>query len=208
MKTVNIKPTPTTFLLPADCLVAAYAATSKEETRYYLNGVYCEKTDTGKLHLTATDGHVLLHCSDLPNVAFIGPESFILKCDVSDKAFKAKVERKLWVHGDMETGLLQMVSERKDPLDTNWRRVGVLEFEKIDGTFPDYRRVMPKITDRRTGFAMNPAKIKQLADGIGKLDASPRDFAMRFDADSEGNPVRVTWPCAVGWTGIIMPMRT
>ena len=111
MKTITPTLTPTTFFLPADDLRAAFQCISA--TSYYLNGVFVEADN-----LVATDGHQMLTI-ELPDGSHVGTEcftrgtdaprtpgaGFILSCDATDKAFKAKASGgDLWVYGDIETG--------------------------------------------------------------------------------------------------------
>ena len=94
MKTITPALTPTTFFLRADDLRAAFQCIST--TSYYLNGVFVESDK-----LVALDGHQMLTI-ELPDGCHVGTEcftqgidapegaGFILSCDATDKAFKAK----------------------------------------------------------------------------------------------------------------------
>ncbi len=97
-------------------------AISTEETRFYLNGIYLEPTAA-----TATDGHRLGTIStDLPTF-----EPVI-------------VPRKLV--GLVPKGAVKVsVSEQKIRLETD---ALTLTSKLIDGTYPDYRRIMPTQNDK------------------------------------------------------------
>ena len=161
-KIVYVEETATTFFLPARDVLAVWNATSGEKTRYYLNGVYVEEHDKDGIQIIATDGHVLLR-KPVASGAFIGADvskqatqfdrGFILALDTADKAMKAKTQGDAWLYGDTATGIVQVL-DVKAKADEGYRRVGVLEFERIDGTFPDWRRVLPAVEPGEAGAPM------------------------------------------------------
>ena len=116
-------------------------AISTEETRYYLNGVYLHIADgaNGKvLRAVATDGHRLaLADCDAPSAA-----TSLDGVIVPRKAI-GEVRRLIdSTDGDVSVS----VSETKIVF-----RAGrtVLTSKLIDGSFPDYQRVIPKANDKR-----------------------------------------------------------
>jgi DNA polymerase-3 subunit beta len=135
---------PTTFILPADAARALIDHTrfaiSTEETRYYLNGIYlhaAERDGTPVLRAVTTDGHRLARfdvplpkgSADMPGV--IVPRKMVAEwrklIDESD--------------ADIEVGLsdakIRIVFEDI-----------TLTSKLIDGTFPDYERVIPQGNER------------------------------------------------------------
>ncbi len=109
-------------------------AMSTEETRYYLNGIFLE-TRNGMLKAVATDGHRLA----LSAIAYEGPD--IPDIIVPRKAV-AEVHKLLGeVKGDIRIGL----SGSKIRFDLG---NVVLVSKLIDGTFPDYNRVIPTGNDK------------------------------------------------------------
>ena len=117
-------------------------AISTEETRYYLNGVYLHTADTdngGKaLRTVATDGHRLALAEiDAPK----GAES--VEGVIVPR--KAVAEARRLIEGLDETVTLE-VSDAKIVF-----RAGraVLTSKLIDGSFPDYARVIPKANDKK-----------------------------------------------------------
>lgn len=97
-------------------------AMSSEETRFYLQGIYLEPTAA-----TATDGHRLgTNATDLPEFTPV------------------IVPRKLV--GLVPKGIVKVsVSQQKIRLETD---ALTLTSKLIDGTFPDYERVIPKNNDK------------------------------------------------------------
>ncbi len=112
-------------------------AISTEETRYYLNGIYLHAV-TGKLRCVATDGHRLALCEmTAPDGADGLPGVIIPR--------KTIAEVRRLIDGLSETIEIS-VSEAKIRF-----KVGsaVLTSKLIDGTFPDYDRVIPKGGDKK-----------------------------------------------------------
>ena len=219
MKTLTPTPTPTTFFLPADDLRAAFQCAGTEETRYYLCGVLVEADK-----LVATDGHQLLRI-DLPGGSHVGAEcftqgmgaprmpgatgtpegaGFILACDATDKAFKVKPSGgELWVYGDTATGILQFVINHGK--DGEMARVGVLEFTAIDGTFPDWRRVVARGEGGTSIMSYAPAVLAKLVKAADALEKG-RPVQMTSGA-TRGDPIRVEFKGLDRLHGTIMPVR-
>lgn len=107
---------------------------STEETRYYINGVYLHAKEDGLLRAVATDGRRLaLRRSD---VAFPATLNGILPrraAQTLHRALRADGNATITLAG---TGLKQVVT----PDSSDWR----ICYKMIDGTFPDYERVIPK----------------------------------------------------------------
>jgi len=219
MKTITPTPTPTTFFLPADDLRAAFQCISTEGIRYYLGGVLIEADK-----LVALDGHQMLTI-DLPDGCHVGTEcftqgmdaprmpgatgtpqgaGFILSCDATDKAFKAKASGgDLWVYGDIETGILQFVINHGKGCEM--ARVGVLEFTVIDGTFPEWRRMVAKGDGGAASLCYDPAvlgKLIKAADVINK----GRPIRLTGGAGA-GDPIRVDFVASARLRGTLMSVR-
>ena len=132
---------PVNFALTAvdlrDLIDATRFAISTEETRYYLNGIYLHKADDGHLCAVATDGHRLaLTRQALPSGASQMPSVILPRKAVGEL-------RKLLddYDGDVSVGL----SETRAEFGFGAVR---LTSKLIDGTFPDYTRVIPAGNDR------------------------------------------------------------
>ena len=113
-------------------------AISTEETRYYLNGIYCHVTD-GVLRAVATDGHRLARAEvDAPDGTEGMPGIIVPRKTVSE------VQKLLSGAQPGEDG--EQASVRVELSDAKIRfSLGgtVLTSKLIDGTFPDYQRVIP-----------------------------------------------------------------
>jgi len=210
MKTITPTPTPTTFFLPADDLRAAFQCIGTEQTRYYLCGVLIEADN-----LVALDGHQMMTI-ELPDGCHVGTEcftqgmdapegaGFILSCDATDKAFKAKASGgDLWVYGDIETGILQFVINHGK--GGEMYRVGVLEFTRIDGTYPEWRRVVAKGDGGAASLCYDPAVLGKL---IKAADVIDKGRGIRLTGgEGEGDPIRVDFVASARLRGTLMPMR-
>ncbi|MFV0244261.1 MAG: DNA polymerase III subunit beta [Qingshengfaniella sp.] len=129
-------------------------AISTEETRYYLNGVYMHVADTEDgpmLRCVATDGHRLARIdAPLPTGAETMPGVIVPRKTVGEL-------RKLLEDDDAEIAV--SVSETK----VRFATPGIaLTSKVIDGTFPDYTRVIP-------------------ANNTRKLEVDASDFARAVD---------------------------
>src|SRR5258708_28809385 len=133
-------------------------AISTEETRYYLNGIYlhaAESEGTRVLRAVATDGHRLARVEEpLPEGAASMPGVIIPRKTVNEL-------RKLLdeVTGNVEVALSDTrIQFRADAI--------LLTSKLIDGTFPEYERVIPRGNDK----VLRDAK-KDFADAAGRVAA-------------------------------------
>lgn len=127
-------PQPLPARLLAGGMAEAEVAVSKEETRYYLNGVYLHNIGPD-LVLVATDGHRLVRhilpgacCQGLPQPGIIIPRAAITQIVALAEAA-----------GDGDIAL--SFSPRMVAAEIHGRRFAS---KLIDGTFPDYQRVIPQ----------------------------------------------------------------
>ncbi|MBI1366088.1 MAG: DNA polymerase III subunit beta [Alphaproteobacteria bacterium] len=128
------------FAVPADDLRRLFAKTrfamSQEETRYYLNGVYLHAFTEGGaklLRAAATDGHRLARLdAPLPAGAEAMPGVIVPRKAVGELARLLE---------DAEETVEIAVSQTKIRFGLG---AGHLTSKLIDGSFPDYERVIPK----------------------------------------------------------------
>ncbi|MCZ4280977.1 DNA polymerase III subunit beta [Kiloniella laminariae] len=115
-------------------------AISTEETRYYLNGIYIHATEadgTAVLRAVATDGHRLARFEmPLPEGAENVPGVIVPRKTVNE--------------------LRKLIDETSNPIEVSLSETKimfrfdstVLSSKLIDGTFPDYQRVIPSGNDK------------------------------------------------------------
>ena len=117
-------------------------AVSTEETRYYLNGIYlhaakAEDSDGEVLRAVATDGHRLARVDvPLPKGASGMPGVIVPRKTVAEL-------RKLVEEGEAEIAVSLSETKIRFALESV-----VLTSKLIDGTFPDYKRVIPSNNDK------------------------------------------------------------
>src|SRR5579871_3287116 len=116
-------------------------AISTEETRYYLNGIYLHTVDVaGKpmLRAVATDGHRLARVETAAPEGSVGMPGVIAPRKAVSEVLKLLEDTTKEVEIEISTAKARC-------------RFGdvVLTTKLIDGTFPDYQRVIPSSNDKR-----------------------------------------------------------
>ena len=174
---------PTRFELPAATLRQIIDKTrfaiSSEETRYYLMGIFLHVADD-KLKAAATDGHRLARITlDRPEGAESMPDVIIPRKCVSEL-------RKLLdeVEGTVEVSL----SPTKIRFGLG---SAVLTSKLIDGTFPDYNRVIPTANDKL--LKLDPKSFAQGVDRVATI-ASEKTRAVKMSVDRDKVTLSVTSP--------------
>jgi DNA polymerase III subunit beta len=157
-------------------------AISTEETRYYLNGIFWHVADEGTpvLKAAATDGHRLARVTfPRPDGAEGMPDIIIPRKCVGEL-------RKLLdeVEGSVEISLSA----------TKIRFVlgaAVLTSKLIDGTFPDYSRVIPTGNDKL--LKIDPKSFMQGVDRVSTI-ASEKTRAVKMAVEKDKITLSVTSP--------------
>ncbi|WP_371170460.1 DNA polymerase III subunit beta [Aliiroseovarius sp. 2305UL8-7] len=160
-------------------------AISTEETRYYLNGVYMHVSDAdgGKvLRCVATDGHRLARIdADLPSGAEDMPGVIVPRKTVGEM-------RKLL--DDDDATIAVSVSETKIRFATP---AITLTSKVIDGTFPDYTRVIPTGNTRK--LEVDATEFAQAVDRVATV-SSERSRAVKLQLDEDRLVLSVNAPDA------------
>jgi DNA polymerase-3 subunit beta len=179
-----------TFALDAATLAHDIArvrsCVSTEETRYYLNGIFFHAPAINRegarvLRMAATDGHRLARVTrELPEGAAAMPDAIVPRkaIDVIAKAM-----------GKKPTGEAGFAFAKGRVLVT----VGRWTFDSklIDGTFPDYQRVIPS-----TEVSCATFSAPELAVAAGKLSkwGSTKTRAVKLSLDASGARLSTTCP--------------
>jgi DNA polymerase III subunit beta len=151
-------------------------AISTEETRYYLGGIFLHVTDEAKpmLRAVATDGH------RLARVAIERPDGAVGMPDVIIPRKAVGEVRKLLEEADGD------VVVAISPARIRFAVSGiVLTTKLIDGTFPDYSRVIPTGNDKV--LTIEPKALAQSVDRVATI-ATDKTRAVKFAID----PGRIT----------------
>ncbi len=159
-------------------------AISTEETRYYLNGVYMHVTDGSEggkvLRCVATDGHRLARIdADCPEGAADMPGVIVPRKTVGEL-------RKLLEDDEMDIAV--SVSETKVRFATPDI---TLTSKVIDGTFPDYTRVIPQGNTRK--LEVDAAEFAQAVDRVATV-SSERSRAVKLQLDGDKLVLSVNAP--------------
>lgn len=160
-------------------------AISTEETRYYLNGVYMHVAtgeDGQALRCVATDGHRLARIdAELPDGASGMPGVIVPRKTVNEL-------RKLLDDDDQEIAV--SVSETKVRFATP---VITLTSKVIDGTFPDYTRVIPTGNTRQ--LEVDATEFAKAVDRVATV-SSERSRAVKLALDADKLVLSVNAPDA------------
>jgi DNA polymerase-3 subunit beta len=158
-------------------------AISTEETRYYLNGIYLHAAGTSKaqtLRAVATDGHRLAQVElALPKGAAGMPGIIVPRKTVGE------VQRLI---EDNEAEISIELSQGKIRFT-----IGdvVLTSKLIDGTFPDYARVIPSGNDKE--LVVDKKEFEQAVDRVSTV-SSERGRAVKLSLSSGRLVLSVTNP--------------
>jgi DNA polymerase III subunit beta len=174
---------PTRFELPAATLRQIIDKTrfaiSTEETRYYLMGIFLHIADD-QLKAAATDGHRLARVT-------------VAKPDGADGMPDVIVPRKCVA--ELRKLLDEVEGTAEVSLSATKIRFGlgsaVLTSKLIDGTFPDYNRVIPTANDKL--LKLDP---KSFAAGVDRVStiASEKTRAVKMMVDRDKVTLAVTSP--------------
>lgn len=158
-------------------------AISTEETRYYLNGIYLHTAGSGKavvLRAVATDGHRLAQVEIAAPAGADGMPGIIIP-----RKTVGEVQR-LIEDADGEVTIELSQSKIRFTLG----RV-VLTSKLIDGTFPDYARVIPLGNDKR--LEVEKKDFEQAVDRVSTV-SSERGRAVKLSLSGGRLVLSVTNP--------------
>lgn len=174
---------PTKFSLAAETLAELIDKTrfaiSTEETRYYLNGIFMHVAD-GKLYAVATDGHRLARVTlEAPAGAEDMPDVIVPRKCVGEL-------RKLLDEADGEVEVSLSATKIRFRVGT-----AVLTSKLIDGTFPDYSRVIPTGNDRL--LKIDPKTLSEGVDRVAAI-ATEKTRAVKLSLENDKVVLSVTSP--------------
>jgi len=172
------------MLIATDLLKAALLCASQEETRYYLRGVFLSTSG----HLVTTDGHRMFvaRLNERPAADVIVP------------------------YADVQAAL-KLAGARAKDIDVTADRIGQIAYTPVDGTFPNWRNVVPtgeetpakdKTEDLPGNVHFNHVYIGDLAK-MGKILGG----SSTLHPVTASNPALVTFGDRADCFGVLMPMR-
>jgi len=177
---------PTKFELPAatlrEIIDKTRFAIATEETRYYLMGIFLHVSDEAQplLKAAATDGHRLARVTVSRPAGAEGMPDVIVprKCVAELRKLLEEVE------GTVQISL----SESKVRFGLG---AAVLTSKLIDGTFPDYSRVIPTANDKL--LKIDPRSFEEGVDRVATI-ASEKTRAVKMALDRDKVTLSVTSP--------------
>ena len=153
-----------------------------EETRYYLNGIYLHFSDTTNLTAVATDGHRRALSQMKPPSGSESMPAIIIPR-------KAVLElRKLLDDEPQEVEV--KLSETRAEFSVGDVR---LTTKLIDGTFPEYKRVIPKGNDKIISVSVN--LLSAAVDRVSTI-ASDKSRAIKLNIENNQLVLSATNPDA------------
>ena len=174
---------PTSFELPVATLAQLIDRTrfaiSTEETRYYLNGIFFHVAEE-ELKAAATDGHRLARFTiKRPEGAEGMPDIIVPRKCIAEL-------RKLLDEVDGSVGV--SLSGTKIRFDLGQ---AILTSKLIDGTFPDYSRVIPTANDKI--LKLDPKSFMEGVDRVSTI-ATEKTRAVKMALDRDKITLSVTSP--------------
>ncbi|WP_347303760.1 DNA polymerase III subunit beta [Croceibacterium sp. TMG7-5b_MA50] len=183
---------PTSFELPAKQLAELIDRTrfaiSTEETRYYLNGIFLHVSEDGGdgplLRAAATDGHRLARFTlPRPDGADGMPDVIVPR--------KCVAELRKLLEEALEHNVEIDLSASKIRFTLGGEGGVVLTSKLIDGTFPDYSRVIPTANDKL--LKLDPRSFYEGVDRVATI-ATEKTRAVKMGLDTDRVTLSVTSP--------------
>ena len=176
----------TNFVISADELSRMIDKTkfaiSNEETRYYLNGIFFHKAESNSikcLRAVATDGHRLAQY-DIPLPQ--GAEEITGIIIPKKTVFEL---RKVLDDADGDVS----VSLNENKIKFSFNNLKIIS-KVIDGTFPDYTKVIPQNNDKK--FKSNNSELKNAIDRVSAVAINEETKSKAIKLTIENNKLNLS----------------
>ena len=176
----------TNFVISADELSRMIDKTkfaiSNEETRYYLNGIFFHKAESNSikfLRAVATDGHRLAQY-DIPLPQ--GAEEITGIIIPKKTVFELRK-----VLDDADGDISVSLSENK--IKFSFNNLKIIS-KVIDGTFPDYTKVIPQNNDKK--FKTNNSELKNAIDRVSAVAINEETKSKAIKLTIENNKLNLS----------------
>ena len=163
-----------------------------EATRYYLNGFFVERDPVKGVRIVATDGHRLVVFHDEDGLCLAGQGAIIA---LPKEAVRLCKPGKSWEpharHVEIDLGADTATIHLGDPREGS-TPVGTFNGVLVDGTFPDYRRIVPELPppgSRKSRPAVQSYRTSYLADFAKVADG--KNASIRLHAYETDGPAVV-----------------
>jgi len=198
--------------IDAGKLGRAWYCASTEQARYYLCGVYVEKGAEGAL-MVATDGHGLACAIDRAGI--VEGDAILSLSPEMLKAARATRGRPTYFHKNGKAMIADVAPEDRESFlqafDISAPEVRAVQTRDtaIDGSFPDWRRVIPSDAVEVTSCApttFDMAVLDRVQKAIHDPDIGKTRCIRLLGADA-GSPHLVIRPGQHDAFGVAMPLR-
>jgi len=176
----------TNFVISADELSRMIDKTkfaiSNEETRYYLNGIFFHKAESNSikfLRAVATDGHRLAQY-DIPLPQ--GAEEITGIIIPKKTVFEL---RKVLDDADGDVS----ISLNENKIKFSFNNLKIIS-KVIDGTFPDYTKVIPQNNDKK--FKTNNSELKNAIDRVSAVAINEETKSKAIKLTIENNKLNLS----------------
>lgn len=198
-------------IVDAQLFRAASNFVSTETTRYYLNGVFIEKHKDGGVTMTSTDGHRMFCVYD-PDAFMDYEGGFIAKLDKA--ALNACKPGRYDSFGrcimfDYDGNAEIGIRQQSDDVDIAPKPIHKSYDVLIDGTFPDWRRIVPKFEEGQEVGAVGCFNADYVGS-FGKIYADlgqSKKNSIQIVQDEPHNPALIRFYGLDNAFGVLMPMR-
>lgn len=182
------------MLINIQMLKAIRFGASAEETRYYLQGVFI-KTQGNHIVMCATDGHRMIIGRHAGGADGEHNAGMIIPIRMIDRI---KIAKKLKDHDGVLTVDGQIVTIKY---------AGEIFVDQlIDGTFPDYTRVIPKGWSNEPA-QYNPALLVDFVKAVKIVSNNTKPSITVHQNGLNAAVVNLNSGNELDWFGVIMPMR-
>lgn len=179
---------------------------SDEQTRYYLNGFFMHKADDGKHYAVSTDGHRMTRIEVNPDYSGVFPSVIFptatIKQILSFKPDRARREKAV---------VTVQVDPERHHYEMTCGDVGV-SGKLVDGTYPDYNRVIPNFESYQNEYGdcgFSPKLLSEIFEAasycVTQFRAIATPVRMFFQ---EGSPAVILESKDPSVMYVIMPMRS
>lgn len=188
------------YTIPCRHLAAASYYMAVKDIRYFLNGILIRPVD-GCVEIVATNGHHLFRVRATEDVGINTKESVIIGFDADQladirKAKNAKENVSFEIKGFEGTMAL---CKKVSPIDV------------VDGTYPDYEKVIPNIPANKPVKPLDVPAVNAsylvTAEKVAKI-YSPKYRSVRFRYQGLDGPCVIEFPSTTeDVIVVLMPMR-
>ena len=220
----------------ANAALIAAIAVSTEETRFHLKGILVEPNRAGGVNLVATDGHRLMAVYDQHGFASEPMIVRIPQRKLKEKGNRYTYSKRMVVVRYDETGsrmdVMDVPPTMQNPDDPDGDAIPfdvigeanklishhLISSEQnvlIDGTFPDWRRVLPNVSIPKKGMAsVNPKYLKDFilpySQGNGWFEPSREASPFSMQNADPLSPGQILYSGSLSSFvyGVLMPMRS